>query len=416
MWAHGGGEWPAVHTTSDVAKVNWVTGQKEAPGVPDMPSFFPGQVLLLLPFLGAPLLWGPMRTSPLGKLMLQRRLLRPSLRAPGTWLQRLLTAVTGWTVGSWVFICAYLGVHLLLMVVWTRRAGNLGYEGKRALTVASGLGSLTNLMMVTLPVSKTGIWTRVLGLPFERGLRFHRLLARYTLVLMAVHFALASSYQPFLSFRATPGRAPVVTAFGFLAFVCFCTVALTAVDLVRRRIFEAFRFMHYLTYPALGLVVLHLPARVFGLPYMLPTLYLGAPVALYAIDLALRWAQTCLPASLVAMKLLPDGSTRVDVLVTDMIARFEAGSYYFLNLPDVARYSWHPFSVCGDSTGSRLIFRVQPQGPGTWTSRLRDLADILTESRRDAVHCVPIKVTGPYGRLSIRLQDYSHLILVSLMM
>lgn len=59
-------------------------------------------------------------------------------------------------------------------------------------TAARVLGHMTTLTMsfLTYPMARNSVWEAVWGIPFERGVRYHRALGRLTWGLVTLHMAL----------------------------------------------------------------------------------------------------------------------------------------------------------------------------------------------------------------------------------
>jgi len=59
-------------------------------------------------------------------------------------------------------------------------------------TAARVLGHMTTLTMsfLTYPMARNSVWEAVWGIPFERGVRYHRALGRLTWLLVTLHMAL----------------------------------------------------------------------------------------------------------------------------------------------------------------------------------------------------------------------------------
>lgn len=242
MWAHSGGAWPAMHSASEGVVVDWVLGQITAVERV-VPYFFPGQVLFLLPLLALPFTLRLTRTTGLGRFLTQKRIGCSVVKPAESYLGRAWNNVTAFTVGEVLMVLAYLLAHLALMGHWHNKAYAMDGNHKYAATTATGYGGLTNLMMVSLPITKTSLWVKLLGVPFDRAVKFHRVLARYTLVVLSLHFALASDVYWF-EFWSTRDLK-VVTGWGFVALCIFIFVSLSAIDIIRRRVFEAFKILHY---------------------------------------------------------------------------------------------------------------------------------------------------------------------------
>lgn len=88
-----------------------------------------------------------------------------------------------------LMILAYLVMHLSLMAHWADQH----YGGLDGWGVATGHGSLTTLLMLFLPVSKTGLLTALLGISHDRAIKFHRFLGAYFLFFLCLHFVLQAS-------------------------------------------------------------------------------------------------------------------------------------------------------------------------------------------------------------------------------
>ena len=166
-------------------------------------------------------------------------------------------------------------LYLLLNVVWTFVYADMHWRG---LKHATGVCSIFNLMFTALPVTKTSIWMHTIGLSYERAVKFHRFLARYTVAIMWAHFALQAKHFGIGEvFSGSAGDHDTLS--GILALVCFASMAFSAIEIVRRAKYEIFRYLHYLAILGVVFVFLHTPASVF----------LWGVVALYAIDHGLRW-------------------------------------------------------------------------------------------------------------------------------
>jgi ferredoxin-NADP reductase len=85
--------------------------------------------------------------------------------------------------------------------------------------------------------------------------------------------------------------------------------------------------------------------------------------------------------------------------------RFEAGQYCFINVAQISKYQWHPFSLsCAPSAQEDITFHCLESEENTFTGSLRKLVEGKQLDK--------IKVDGPYGGLSIPLHAYNKLVLV----
>ena len=118
------------------------------------------------------------------------------------------------------------------------------------------LGQLNSAVMglLTLPVARNSVWTRVFGVPWEAAVRFHVMLGRVFLACVALHasfwvgayadwgllprelFAIDMLYIP------SDWTVPLIIVASVLAFVAMGVLAAWP---VRRRHFELFYYSHH---------------------------------------------------------------------------------------------------------------------------------------------------------------------------
>jgi len=84
-----------------------------------------------------------------------------------------------------------------------------------------------------------------------------------------------------------------------------------------------------------------------------------------------------------------------------------SGMYGYLNVPQVSRTEWHPFTFTSDPSEEFIEFHFRPLGPGSWTRKVHDLLE--SKGIKDAP---VIKLEGPIGASSQGFLDYSVVVLV----
>jgi predicted ferric reductase len=402
MYAWSPFNYPATHQVQGVVKVSWLEGTAVKAPLGRGGAVVPGYILMLLPLLGGIITLTPLRKSVLGRLLLQKRLATIT-RLP-TWFNFLsggwIPALQNLKWGEFLMILLYLGVHAGLVVHWSLELG----VGDRGWARALGRGALTNMMMMLLPITKTSLWSRVLGLSYDRAVKFHVFLSVYTMASVIAHFIFSSSLQPIFSFLPMSSTR-VVPGYGTAAFIIFAVVASTAHSTIRRRSYEVFKYSHYLTLVGLVLLVLHVP---YGWQYLI------APVGLWVLDTSWRSIRSARRRVMGTLRALPGGLTALHI--GDMAGAAPPGAFYFLCVPAASLLQWHPVSVCVGLT-PQTDFVIKAGAPGSWSAKLRDLAtqggsgdeakgQDASELRKD----VAVLLDGPYGTLSFDLEDYSHLL------
>lgn len=432
MWVHSYQPFGEVHTSQGTVKVYWQDGFC----VPVEESLtFSGLVLMVVVgVLGPLVVWTPVRSTPFGRVLLQQRV-APITKLPT--VVRILTldalgALQNLKIGEVLVILAYLLALLALTIYWASMNG----WGTDGWGIALGYASLSNIMMTLLPISKSNVWLYLFGIPFERAVKFHRMLARFSIFTIVIHLLLMFD-DNVLSFE-TEAASGVTVGFGTLALLTFALMAVTALEPIRRRFFEYFKYSHYLFLLGLIFIILHIKNPAL--------LYFAVPFLLYVLDLGWRWYQTiamyastqahleCMPGDIVKVTIKHDELSKKPLI---------PGSYYFLCFPEVSNFQWHPFSQCATHPGEEgaLIFHIKATELFSWTGKVRTLAHhalnaIGPEASRNLSNgssprnpgkeerggvegggeikvLPPVRVMfdGPYGNLSIDLKDYASLLL-----
>jgi predicted ferric reductase len=276
------------------------------------------------------------------------------------------------------------------------------------------------LAFVALPVSKHSIWLPILGISFERAIKFHRFWGILTILIMGVHgFAMLITYangmqDPMESInyalRFVKNMKGWSNLSGLLSFALALTMAITALPVVRRKCFEVFYFVHIAFAPLVFIFAgLHMPT-------LITWMYLS--IVLCGIDYTMRFYNSYLKsAKICGIKVIPltsDSSRVVRLSISTLPGKFtyEPGQYFFLTIPAISSLVSHPFSTSApithhvkvknghEVTADVITFHIKDMGPGTWTHLLANLHEEAT-----------VYIDGPFGRPYIPLQEYTALVL-----
>ncbi|XP_070178601.1 NADPH oxidase 5-like isoform X2 [Littorina saxatilis] len=303
-------------------------------------------------------------------------------------------------------------------------------------------------------------------LPFDQHVMFHKLAGYYivlfTLVHTAAHLGNAAVYLTKtknlnLAEILFTLKADVGWVFGFAPLsgvildVILAVMVICSMDFVRRSgFFEVFYWTHKLYIPFLVLNILHSPNF---------WKWIVGPAVIFTIELISR--MSCIRAArhgqmfIETVKLLPSGVTQL-CISRPVSYTFKPGDYVFINIPVLAQYEWHPFTISSapEMQGS---FHVHIRSAGHWTrmvynyfeelessqadaelgqsvsgkknlSRLRSIKDAVSfrrrntkarkilESRKKRVKTVkvhiPVNVDGPYGTPSRHIFEAEHAVLI----
>ncbi|CAK1547572.1 unnamed protein product [Leptosia nina] len=135
--------------------------------------------------------------------------------------------------------------------------------------------------------------------------------------------------------------------------------------------FEIFYFTHLLYIPFWVLLLFHAPN--FWKWFIGPgTIYIMERI------LRLTWMRSERGKSYIASGiLLPSRVTHL-VVKRPALFHFHAGDYVFVNIPAIARYEWHPFTISSAPDQEDFIW-LHIRGVGEWTNRLYSYFELEQE-------------------------------------
>jgi hypothetical protein len=326
----------------------------------------------------------------------------------------LIMSVSDLTYGECVSVAWYFlaVIAVMVMSVYDSRTG--GRKDNEVYVFMSGHLLQLNLALTMLPVTKNTIWLQTLyGISFERAVKFHRVIAGFTVLSAVAHAGLmyvfrlnlgdnSTWWDGLVSFQPTPQGSGVV--YGSVSLLCMVMMAIFAQNWLRRCSYEAFYVVHVSLMPVvIASAVLHNH----------PTGYLMAgPVGLWLLDraLALRKRKCSSPVEVISADMLGEKPSRVlylKVRKPGFVA--EPGSFCWLacDLPGCARAEWHPFSISSGAnkySDGLLTFHIKDMGSWTFT---RALCKAVISKGKD----LKLELDGPYGAPTVDLKVYKNLIL-----
>ncbi|XP_066184160.1 NADPH oxidase 5 [Sylvia atricapilla] len=297
-------------------------------------------------------------------------------------------------LGLWVATSALL---LAQGALWHRGRGP-------ALALARGCGQSLNLncaLLAALMLRRSLTWLRSTPLaelfPLELHVRGHELVAYLVLALATAHTAghLAHAglsrrqWRPALAEllgrpRAGGGGAGDTAPHSGMALLALLLAMLLASRPCVRRggHFQVFYWSHLSYIPVWFLLLLHGPH--FWKWFLIPG-------SLFLLEKVLGWAwRRAGDLHILEAKLLPSKVTHL-VIQRPKSFRFQPGDYVYLNVPAIAAYEWHPFSISSAPEQPGAFFSTpgsvsQPRDPcpspgiqtlwlhirarGQWTNRL----------------------------------------------
>ena len=374
------------------------------------------------------------------------------------------------SVGEWLSHGLYYAVQVVTLALMTMQIaaeteglpsyvsdGQTWYPNPWDAYLARASGRLlqANLTLTLLLPTRNALWPYVVGISFERCIKYHRIVGRCTVINMIVHFVgmylVYGTDALFLCDNGGTCRWGEGNLFGVLAGWSMILMALSAAEPVRRRSYELFLALHMMAFPTLIFAVLHVRNTLA---------HLILPIVLYLVDFALRLYQWMHSVKIISASALPGsegskGATHVRLHCPAVAQALWAkkaqgiGAFIYLQSPTISRnpMEWHPFSVSGFEwtggkgveqeqemgtipptasllnvpVGSRssgyqplqphegppdgLSVHIKSMGKGTWTKRLWDVCAAKSP--------VTMRLEGAYGHMGVDLTKYSHIVSAS---
>ncbi|XP_041274395.1 NADPH oxidase 5 [Onychostruthus taczanowskii] len=275
-------------------------------------------------------------------------------------------------LGAWLATTALL---LALGALWHRERGP-------ALALARGCGQSLNLncaLLAALMLRRSLTWLRSTPLaelfPLELHVRGHERVGHLVLALgtahAGAHLAQAGLAQRDwlvalgeYARRARPGAGGLggtapQTGLALLALL-LAMLACSSPCVRRGGHFEVFYWSHLSYIPVWILLLLHGPH--FWKWFLIPG-------SLFVLEKVLGWAwRRAGDLHILEAKLLPSKVTHL-VIQRPKSFRFQPGDYVYLNIPAIAAYEWHPFSISSAPEQPETLW-LHIRARGQWTTKL----------------------------------------------
>ncbi|XP_070260049.1 NADPH oxidase 5 [Myotis yumanensis] len=277
-------------------------------------------------------------------------------------------------------LAAYAGLQVLLFALAASAHRALGIS----VMVAKGCGQCLNFdcsFIAVLMLRRCLTWLRATWLaqvlPLDRNIQFHQLMGYVVVGLSLVHtvahvvnFVLQaqSESSPFqfweLLLTTRPGigwvhglASPTGVALLLLLLLMF---ACSSSCIRRSGHFEVFYWTHLSYLPMWLLLILHGPNF---------WKWLLVPGILFFLEKAVGLAMSRMAAlSIVEVNLLPSKVTHL-LIKRPPLFNYRPGDYLYLNIPTIARYEWHPFTISSAPEQKDTIW-LHIRSEGQWTNRL----------------------------------------------
>ncbi|KAM4831898.1 NADPH oxidase 5 [Urocitellus parryii] len=277
-------------------------------------------------------------------------------------------------------LATYTGLQVLLFVLAANAHRALG----ASIMVAKGCGQCLNFncsFIAVLMLRRCLTWLRATWLtqvlPLDYVIQFHQLMGYIVVGLSLVHtvahvvnFALLaqSGASPFqfweLLLTTRPGIGWVhgsASPTGVALLLLLLLMVICSSPCVRRSgHFQVFYWTHLSYLPLWILLILHGPNF---------WKWLLVPGILFLLEKAMGLIKSRMaPLSIVEVNLLPSKVTHL-ILQRPPLFHYRPGDYLYLNIPTIARYEWHPFTI-SSAPEQKDTIELHIRSQGQWTNRL----------------------------------------------
>ncbi|KAK4885210.1 hypothetical protein RN001_001481 [Aquatica leii] len=288
-----------------------------------------------------------------------------------------------------IFLVAFLIANAALFI-----SRSIQYRKSNTYTIlARACGqclNFTSMFILVLMLRQSITFLRSHGfsafLPLDQHIYFHKITGCLILFYSALHslmhilnFSLVVVNDPVINvnnfttsewlFTSTPGYFGLIGGLanptGVILFVILIIMFICSQPFVRRGgCFEIFYWTHLLYVPYWILLIFHGPN--FWKWFIAPgVIYLGERILRFSW-LKSKRGKTYISSGL----LLPSKVTHL-VIKRPLQFEYRPGDYVFVNIPAIAKYEWHPFTISSAPEQEDYMW-LHVRGVGEWTNRLYD--------------------------------------------
>lgn len=169
---------------------------------------------------------------------------------------------------------------------------------------------------------------------------------------------------------------------------------------MRRKYFQLFSYTHVFLFPLFLITTfVHGGEGWINFGFPTSTIFLPIPIIIYFWMILRRLKDLKNRKFYVADASFANGNNFMFLnLIKPEGYTFKPGQYAFINIPEISRWQWHPFSIASSPNNDFMVFMIKKSGD--FTNRLLDyMYKIKKESFTDSAGAV-----GPKFQKS--LQDY----------
>ncbi|ETO33043.1 respiratory burst oxidase, partial [Reticulomyxa filosa] len=293
------------------------------------------------------------------------------------------------------------------------KATNTSIENFRIFGLALGTVAIDSFAVTWFLAQRNTLWNLFMGLPFERGIIYHRIMARFSITAAFLHMVALTNYWSHEGGYAnvkTQSKTPPMMA-GWLALGSAVGLLLFSLETFRRKMFELFIKMHWMLFLMFLYFIIKHDSKIW---YDDKWNLFHLSIYFWVLDLLWRMFTifSCNKrAHLTSLKCLPGNVIEISFSKHNFV--YESGQYVFICLPALDMTEWHPFSIasCPQDDEVKVCVRVL----GDWTKKLQVLASKVEHASQPEtiLKDITVFIEGPYGSPSIPLHYYRHIVFIS---
>ncbi|KAF9103375.1 hypothetical protein BGX27_010608 [Mortierella sp. AM989] len=316
-----------------------------------------------------------------------------------------------WTTRRYAFFITWFILHVILFIFGVLRVkldknlSNLNVPLNYSLWIARGGGMclIWDCSIILLPVCRNIL--RILRvsfinklIPIDENIWFHKITAYSILFCTVVHSLghYVNFYRLDRLYRQDPNGEFKFTAAellykspagitGHIMLLCMVLMYTTAKQSQRNKSFESFWYTHHLAFIMLGALMFH------GLGCIVKDKdgvcrgyesyrYLAVGYCLYVVERGIRAYRARLDTRLVKAIQHPAGV--IELQIQKPSFKYKPGQYMFINVPDISKYQWHPFTITSSPFEDYVSVHIRQVGD--WTRALGTRMGVEKEERGGA--------------------------------
>jgi predicted ferric reductase len=266
------------------------------------------------------------------------------------------------------------------------------------------------IAVLFIPVSRGSPILRLINLPFEQAIQYHRWIGYLTVVFAFMHGATYAVYAGGIHKLELLVEWPhhgTNNLAGVISVVAGVVMGLTSIPYVRNKHFNTFFTMHHLYFVFLAFYVFHVDWNHCGESM--------GPVLLFFIDRFLRMVQSRREVTGVHARVLPSGLIELKIPKQPGF-KYNTLSFLYLNFPGLSKLQWHPFSTSSSPLHDDNEISIHIKPLGDWTTKLHNEISSKSTSNAKLSGCpfaVKLHAEGPYGHERDYFLRYRNLMLVA---